>query len=90
MGNACTELRGMYLQCLSHQVDIVVVTEISRGTSVLKHTRLNELSLGEMFTQTLSMDLSTQWPVLKFHDTTKAYHSMIVFVWNTWTTILMK
>jgi hypothetical protein len=22
-GNACTELRGMYLQCLSHQVDIV-------------------------------------------------------------------
>ena len=22
-GNACTELRGMYTQCLSHQVDIV-------------------------------------------------------------------
>ena len=23
MGNACTELRGMYLQCLAHKVDIV-------------------------------------------------------------------
>ena len=67
-----------------------VVTEISHGTSVLKHTRLNKLIPWEMVTQSLSMDLSTQWPVLKFHDTTKAYHSMIVCVWNTWTTILMK
>ena len=50
---------------------LFVVTEISHGTSVLKHTRLNELILWEMVTQNLSLDLPTQLPVLQFHDTTE-------------------
>jgi hypothetical protein len=88
-GNACTDLRGMYTPCLSHQVDIVCGDGNQSWCFHSKeHTRLNELMHWETVTQNLSMDSSTQWPVLKFHVTTKAYHSMIVSVWNMWTTTL--
>ena len=62
-GNACTGLRSMYMQCLSHKVDLVCGDGNQSWYAVLNHTRLNELMHWETVTQNLSMDLSTQWPV---------------------------